>query len=418
MNFFEVKPSTLGGIKSLAKKIKRDLGIPHHEALDLSAHEAGFQNFRHAQHLGGHNPNYQTIYLTAYWYGSEGAGRETLTIQIEKPLYEIASRSQLEHGKHLIPFRLEFADHLERRVDLNSQSEAHDDIYAAARSIVFMEILSLRPAMSAEQSELLSQYGNLPGKDHPSLWAHKQTRALVFMDEPYNPQFRERTTWASAHDIHMLTSEWRGIYRPDHTIPNIFCSDQSTMTLLQEQAPRLEKGACEIHGDMESAPYHTQFISPSREAASKKRRPRPMPAIPGLEVKGALPYGQFIGGQTSLWRPAKRMSLDLHLETAALLTSLENSGMPYACDSPFADVRVALDDWMNLEFPSDGEITDEQRGAYSYNATPIKIRKGIEQLDAINKISDLLQQGYADCKPLHVVLKKIRRIHTAISRKI
>ncbi|MBC2692598.1 MULTISPECIES: DUF5623 domain-containing protein [Pseudomonas] len=106
------------------------------------------------------------------------------------------------------------------------------------------------------------------------------------------------------------------------------------------------------------------------------------------------------------------------MEIAALLTSLEYSGMPYACDSPFADVRVALDDWMNLEFPSDGEITDEQRGAYSYNATPIKIRKGIEQLDAINKISDLLQQGYADCKPLHVVLKKIRRIHTAISRKL
>jgi hypothetical protein len=418
MNIFEVKPSTLDGIKSLAKKIKRDLGIPHHEALDLSAHEAGFQNFRHAQQLGGHNPNYQTIYLSAYWYGSEGAGRETLTLQIAKPLYEIASRSQLEHGKHLRPFLLEFADHLEHRVDLDCQSEAHDKIYAAARSIMFMDILSLRPAMRAEQSELLSEYNDLPGKDHSSLWAHKQTGAVVFMDEPYNPQFRERTAWASAHDIHMLSSEWRGIYRPGHSIPNIFCRDQSTMTLLQEQAPRLERGACEIHGDMESAPYQTQFISPSREAASKKRRPRPMPAIPGLEVKGALPYGQFIGGLTSLWRPAKRITLDRHLEIASLLTSLGYSRMPHACESPFADVRLALDEWMNLEFPSDEEITDEQRSAYSYNATPIKIRKGIEQLDAINKISDLLQQGYADCKPLHVVLKKLRRMHTAISRKL
>ncbi|MFL1480961.1 DUF5623 domain-containing protein [Pseudomonas grimontii] len=418
MNSFEVKPSTLGGIKSLAKKIKRDLGIPHHEALDLSAREAGFQNYRHAQQLGGSAPHLHTMFLSAYWYGSEGTGRETLMLQIEKPLSEIASRSQLEHGKHLIPFRLEFVDHLEYRVDLESQFEARDQLYAAARSIVFMDTLSLRPATIAEQNALLSQFNNLPGKDHPSFWAHKITGALVFMDEPYNPEIGERTAWASDHNIHMLSAEWRGIYRPGRTIPNIFCSDQVTMTLLLDQAHRLEKGACEIHGDMESAPYHSQFISPSREAACKKRRPRPMPAMPGIEVEGALPYGASIGGQTSLWRPAKRMTLDRHLEVASLLTSLHYSGMPSACNSPYTDVRIALSEWLSLEFPDDEEITDVQRESYFYNSTPMNIRKGTQQLEVINKISDLLQQGYADCKQLQAVLKKLRRMHAAISLKL
>lgn len=417
MSIFEVKPSTLDGIKSLAKKIKRDRGIPHHEALDLSAQVAGFQNFRHAQQAVGHAPTFQTIYLSAYWYGSEGAGRETLTLQIEKPLSEISSRSILERGEHLRTFRLEFEDHLECREDLDSQRQAHDAIHAAARSIKFMDICSLRPETSAEQSELLGQFSSLPGKDHSSGWAHKSTGALVFMDEPYNKHVMARAAWTSAHDIYMLSSEWRGIYRPGHTIPHIFCSDQATMTLLLEQAPRLENGECEIHGEMESAAYSAHFVSPSRAAANKKRRPRAMPAIPDIEVKGALPWGQFVGGRTSNWRPAKRMSLDRHLKVGALLNSLVLSKIPYACESALSYLRNTLDNWMHLEF-ADDELPEEFWGAYYIVASPIPIRKGNEQLEAIKAMSDVLLEGYADCKPLHDVLKRFRQIHTIISRKL
>lgn len=49
MELEHIKPATLEGIKSLAKKIKKRDLIPHHEALNKAAVQAGYQNFRHAQ---------------------------------------------------------------------------------------------------------------------------------------------------------------------------------------------------------------------------------------------------------------------------------------------------------------------------------------------------------------------------------
>lgn len=45
-----VPPSTLDGIKRLAKKIKKDRAIKHIEALDVASRLSGYQNFRNAQH--------------------------------------------------------------------------------------------------------------------------------------------------------------------------------------------------------------------------------------------------------------------------------------------------------------------------------------------------------------------------------
>lgn len=44
-----VNPSTMEGIKRLAKSLKREKNISHTEALDQAAQAAGFQDFRHAQ---------------------------------------------------------------------------------------------------------------------------------------------------------------------------------------------------------------------------------------------------------------------------------------------------------------------------------------------------------------------------------
>lgn len=45
----EKPASTLEGIKRTAKRIKKDEGISHSEALNKSAIKSGYQNFRHAQ---------------------------------------------------------------------------------------------------------------------------------------------------------------------------------------------------------------------------------------------------------------------------------------------------------------------------------------------------------------------------------
>lgn len=46
-------PSTLEGIKRLAKSIKKEKGIQHSDALNEAAKVAGYENFRHAQNKLG-----------------------------------------------------------------------------------------------------------------------------------------------------------------------------------------------------------------------------------------------------------------------------------------------------------------------------------------------------------------------------
>lgn len=43
-------PSTLDGIKRLAKKLKKDRNIPHTQALEQAATIAGYQNYTEARH--------------------------------------------------------------------------------------------------------------------------------------------------------------------------------------------------------------------------------------------------------------------------------------------------------------------------------------------------------------------------------
>ncbi|PTU03583.1 hypothetical protein DBR45_06315 [Pseudomonas sp. HMWF031] len=42
-------PTTLVGIKRLAKAIKREHEVPHHLALDIAAKKAGYLDYSHAQ---------------------------------------------------------------------------------------------------------------------------------------------------------------------------------------------------------------------------------------------------------------------------------------------------------------------------------------------------------------------------------
>jgi hypothetical protein len=53
MSMEAIRPSTLDGIKRLAKVIKQQQGIQHVRALDEAAKAAGYQSFRHATNVLG-----------------------------------------------------------------------------------------------------------------------------------------------------------------------------------------------------------------------------------------------------------------------------------------------------------------------------------------------------------------------------
>jgi hypothetical protein len=44
-----IRPTTIDGIKRLARQIHKAREIPHHEALNLAAKQAGCENYSHAR---------------------------------------------------------------------------------------------------------------------------------------------------------------------------------------------------------------------------------------------------------------------------------------------------------------------------------------------------------------------------------
>ena len=90
MSIEAIRPSTLDGIKRLAKVIKARQSIQHILALDAAAKHAGFQNFRHARNQLTKNPTPRRshrVFVTAYWRDMESGtrGRETKIVELSAP---------------------------------------------------------------------------------------------------------------------------------------------------------------------------------------------------------------------------------------------------------------------------------------------------------------------------------------------
>lgn len=410
-----VGPSTVDGIKRLAKAIKRAQAIPHHEALDLAAQRAGYQNLRHAQGQLTESSQQYVLYLTAYWSdrGIRSRGRETLRIWLPKPLHEIASRNEVPNARNLGWFHLEAEDHLERRVDLDSQENAHDALFAAARALRFMAATGLRPTTTLKQIRPMQRFDGLPGNDHPSRWLDSETGAWVYMDEPYKKrELAERMAWAASQKLQMVTPEWEGIYSPKKAIPFLFCKELALADRLAGRLRHLHANCVDEIWDGASEPYSSEFVSPARQASGQHRLGRPMPAYG--ERNGALPYGARKGGERSRWRPARRMQLELHLKLGPLLSSLCISGMLHARTSAIGRIRSMLDDWLQMEYPGE-EMTQEQFHNAYYGARYMPIKDPQNQAAALLQAVNFLEEGYLDCKPRRDMVTKLRSIAAAVA---
>ncbi|WP_175947928.1 hypothetical protein [Burkholderia pyrrocinia] len=214
--------STLDGIKRLAKTIKRDRGISHHQALDEASRAAGYRNLRHAQNQIEHSTTH-AAYLSAYWANSDGTGRETLTIRLPKPLVDVIASHQMRKAKNLGWFFLEWVDHIELRTGVSNQQLARDELLAAARTLRFIAATGLRPTTTQQQRRPMRIFDDLPAFNHASRWVDSETGAWVFIDEPYallEPE--KRHSGVADHGIHMTTPEWEGLHNPT-TITHVFC---------------------------------------------------------------------------------------------------------------------------------------------------------------------------------------------------
>lgn len=420
-----IRPSTLDGIKRLAKSLKTERGIQHVRALDDAAQKAGFQNFRHASNMLRTAPKPERpphrIFLTAYWKDREGgaSGRETLTIWLFAPWSDLITPLQFQNHRALGNFRAEGPDHLAREHLLRTQSEARRTVCAAARALHFMDATKLRPSKSHSRAFPGGRSSNaIPGRDHYSIWYDRETKRYLFVDEPYEKavesKVQEREAWAKQHGFAIVKPEWTGMYAPDVGSRLYLVADETKGIPLQPVASALDKLPAPIvenAWDGESAPMMPFFASPGTIAKAATVRDKPQTPRKSNGQRNSVGYVQtFVGPQR---RPKGRMSIGTHAEVGQLLKSVlaatyHRKGVYNRVNA----IRSELDEWTQREY-NHAELPNEQFFDLYYHESGSTFSRSLTEAErkghaeSLAKVRKLLGEHYPDCPPLRTLLKKV-----------
>ena len=422
-----IRPTTLEGIKRLAKLLKTERSIQHIQALDVAAQAAGFQNFRHAsntlrtdkaqeQKIPGHR-----VFLTAYWEQRENgaSGRETLTIWLSSPWADLITPPRFKNHRALDGFREEGPDHLvyERRQSI--QSHARDFVCAAARVFYFMDATKLRPSQGYSRAFPGGDSSNaIPGNDHDSVWYDRKTQRYLIADEPYEAAVEgrkpEREAWAKQHGFVIVKPEWAGTYAPDIGSRLYLVADKTKGIPLSTVAAALNKlpaPIVESTWNGESAPMKPFFVSPCTvaKAAAVKDKPQTPNKLKGQ--RNSVEYVQTFVGQQR--RHVGRMPIETHAEVGRLLKSVlvvtYNRKGVY---NRIKAIRSELDEWAQREYSND-ELSLEQLNKLYYQESGTMFSRSITEserkrhAESLAQVKKILGEHYPDCAPLRMLLKKV-----------
>lgn len=373
----DVRPTTVVGIKRLAKTIKGQRSISHTEALNEAARRAGFENFRHAsnrlQPLGAlrQAPSRKRLYLTGYWKDRESGarGRETTWVDLSTDWPQLVTRTQMNEHRSLVRLVPEAADHLAYQYMFSSQPEARRTLCGATRTFQFMDVTHLRPTRAHSRIYPGGTAQNrIPGSDHPSRWYDPQTKGYVYADEPYEPavadRVDERAAWAAKHAYDIAKPNWPGMYNPggpeDKGGSRLYLiADRAkgpSVAALAAALDRLPPPMLEETWEGESGEGLSRFKSPAELA------PAPI-ALAAPTSRMRLPRA----GQAP--RPGK-MPIEVHEEVgrklrAVIAESLERDGVYNRLDR----VRSELDDWIQREYDYEQLPMERFRKVY-YGSSP------------------------------------------------
>ncbi|MBV7542010.1 DUF5623 domain-containing protein [Acidovorax sp. sic0104] len=226
-----IPPSTLDGIKRLAKKLRNELQIPLFQAQDLAATRAGYQNLRHAQAVlsnAAPQPKVHApivpkhrLYISARWISNATGlqGVEAWHVDLAVPHTDLVTPSQMNVQPALARLVPRAPDHFYCEYNFHSPEQAKGHVCRVLRTWQFMDATRLRP--SAAHSRLYpggTASNAIPGKDHARGWYDPVTQSHVMTDEPYAPSSAryaaQRADWAHRHGYDVLQPTWPGMYLP------------------------------------------------------------------------------------------------------------------------------------------------------------------------------------------------------------
>lgn len=280
MSTITIRPSTLAGIRQLAKKLRRERNIPHRRALDLASVQAGFENFVHAKRCLESEqatpalspPGVFRAFLSIHWSAPSAGAREVLQVTLSRPLSALVPTTLVASAPHLAGFRMEYEDHLAHLTPVDSKAAARDVLRKATRTIRFMEATGLQPAPPMRQGALRRELHQLPGADHGSLWIDPSTSGWTLLDEPHaRVRTPRRDEWLQRRGLHCLIPQgWSGLYMPVVCKPHFIGQDPEALHALAASLATAKRageryrpqGACGV-----------VFVSPQRIADAQMRRP-------------------------------------------------------------------------------------------------------------------------------------------------
>lgn len=421
-----IRPTTLAGIKRLARDLKAERAIPHHIALDLASKHASFENFRHAQHVLSVAParpavSAHPLWLSAYWEDKQGgSGRETLRLKVSAPLASMATPRELSKCGPLSRFKIVAPDHLVYRLVSTGQEAGRTAVCRAARALQFMSATGLRPATNASKAyPPKDRYSSIPGADHTSIWRDPATDIYLMADEPYELALpgvqAARNAWLEHHGYEIATPGWRGMYAP-HAGARLYLvappGSQSVLHRVLDGLVGLREPLVEDRWEGESGPYRPAFLTPGQSSHGvKKGYAPPNPALRRSGPKTAGFVRMFVGPER---RPANRMSVSLHAEVGRLLQQVfaatyHRKGVHNRVNG----VRSTLDEWVQREYQPD-ELPFEQFTELYYHQEPTHTfarslaAEQKQRFDAnLVRVRQVLTENYNDCKPLRDLIKSL-----------
>lgn len=422
-----IRPSTLDGIKRLAKSLKIERSIQHVQALDDAAQAAGFQNFRHASNVlrtaakpQRPRPRHR-VFLTIYWNDRENGtgGRETLTTSLSARWSDLITPRQFRHHRALMGFRAEAPDHLALEHLYRTQSAARRAACAAARALHFMDATKLRPSKGHRHAVPDGNWNNtIPGRDHYSIWYDTEMKRYLFVDEPYEGSVEgmasEREAWAQRHGFVIAKPEWAGMYAPDVGSRLYLITHETKGIPLQPIVAALNKLPPPIVEDAwngESAQMTPFFVSPGTIDKAKAAKDKPKALHQPRNGRNSVVYVQtFVGPQR---RPRGRMPIEVHAEVGRLLKSVllatyHRKGVYNRVNA----IRSELDEWAQREY-NRAELPDEQFFELYYHESGSTFSRSLSEAERERHTSSLalartlLVEHYPDCTPLRSLLKKI-----------
>ncbi len=407
----DVRPTTLDGVKSLAGQLRKEQGIKHSCALDIAARAANCTNFRNAQKLLPSSRSRQPyVLLTIYWCDKDKryqVGRETLRIELARPILETCSKSLLKQVRGFGLFRMVADDHFVCDSVAHTQDYARDRISTAERSLRFMERTGLRPSRDYRKGYPKGSLNNkLPGKDHSTDWVDVTTGQVIVVDEPYGGVDEgARSAWGARHGWRIAKTSWPGMYNPFNCDLYV-ATDNSTgydLDALVATINAMPTPLVAAQWAGESVPSWETYASPMAKTPQDIRRARCRGTIYPNDSATTVPFNYSMGSARR--RPKGKMGIEGHMEAGRMIKAiLSSEERPWSVYLRMNGVRSTLEDWMGKEI-SKGQLEGPEFFDVYYheleNGDPLwsqaASRDGL--IAILEALKRKLQATYPDCAP-------------------